>query len=139
MSGVRIPHHSLGKFKTYQLCCELQDTHAKLVTVTRTDLTPGYQAVQSIHAAIQFTQEHPSTTNEWYTISNYLVSLAVQNEHELKHLEHRARDQGLKVSSFHEPDLNNELTAICIEPSPVTQKLVRKIPLLFKTKPNESI
>lgn len=112
---------------------------SKLVTVTRDDISPGYQAVQSIHAAIQFTQEYPELTNEWYTSSNYLVSLTVKNESELLKLAYRARDHDLKVSMFYEPDIGNKLTAIAIQPSEITQKLVRRIPLLFKNKNNESV
>jgi hypothetical protein len=37
---------------------------------------------------------------------------------------------------FREPDIGNEITAVAIEPSPATQKLVRKIPLLLNSKIN---
>lgn len=100
--------------------------------MTRQDLSPGYQAVQSTHAAIQFTQEFPELTKEWYVSSNYLVSLSCKGEKELYELAYRARDGGLSVSMFHEPDIDNQLTAIAIQPSDLTQYLVRRIPLLFK-------
>ena len=109
------------------------------MTVTRDDISLGYQAVQSIHAAIQFTQEHPEITKEWYTSSNYLVSLSVKDEKELQKLAHRARDMGLEVSMFHEPDIGNQLTAIAIQPSEATQWLIKRIPLLFKNKNNENL
>jgi hypothetical protein len=44
----------------------------------------------------------------------------------------------LAYTAFREPDIGNEITAIAIEPSPLTQKLVSKIPLLFKNKINKN-
>lgn len=45
----------------------------------------------------------------------------------------------LHFTLFREPDLNNQITAVAIEPSPKTQKLVSKIPLMFKQKINETV
>jgi len=52
----------------------------KLYIITRKDMSPGYQGVQSIHAAIQFTFEHPEKCKTWFEFSNYLAFLAVQDE-----------------------------------------------------------
>jgi len=41
----------------------------------------------------------------------------------------KADKLGLKMSLFKEPDINNQLTAICLEPSILTQKLVKNIQL----------
>lgn len=111
----------------------MQD-NSKLVVVTRNDLSEGYRAVQSIHAAINFTFEHPNRAGPWFTNSNYLVSLAVENEKDLKSLIRDCCRNELAITVFREPDIGNQITAIAIEPSPITQKLVRKIPLLFKSK-----
>lgn len=40
---------------------------------------------------------------------------------------------------FREPDLGNVITAVAIEPSERTQKLVSKIPLLFKNKNKQNV
>ena len=112
---------------------ESQD-NAKLVTVTRADLSDGYKAVQSTHAAINFIFEHPGRAGPWFHNSNYLIELEAKDENELKHLIHKCEYHQLAYTVFREPDIGNQITAIAIEPSKQTQKLVRKIPLLFKNK-----
>jgi len=52
----------------------------KLYIVTRSDMSPGYQGVQSIHAAIQFGVEHPEIHKLWFESSNYLAWLAAKDE-----------------------------------------------------------
>lgn len=44
----------------------------------------------------------------------------------------------LSYTAFREPDIGNEITAIAIEPCKLSQKLVSKIPLLFKSKINQN-
>lgn len=100
-------------------------------------MTDGYKAVQSTHAAINFTFEHPSRAGPWFKDSNYLVQLEVENENELKKLIRKCEKKQLFYTIFREPDIGNEITAIAIEPSPLTQKLVAHLPLLFKSKNNE--
>lgn len=106
--------------------------------VTREDMSPGYQAVQAAHAAIDFTFEHPSRAGPWHTNSNYLVLLSLKNEKQLKLLIQKCNELQLCHTVFREPDIGNAITAVAIEPSDRTQKLVRKIPLLFKSKIYES-
>lgn len=101
----------------------------KLYIVTRRDLSPGYQAVQSIHAAQQFAIEHPLLNKEWQDKSNYLGLLSVKDEKALLHLASRAAKIGLSVSLFCEPDVNWKCTAIAIGPSSVAKLLLRKLPL----------
>ena len=115
----------------------MQD-HAKLVVVTRADLSDGYKAVQSAHAAIDFTFEHPGRAGPWHKDSNYLVLLELKNERQLHLLVEKCLALGLKHSAFFEPDIGDRLTAVAIEPSPLTQRLVSKIPLLFKRKKDEN-
>lgn len=112
---------------------ELQG-HAKLVSVTRRDLPAGAQAVQSSHALISFIFDFPNKASPWFKESNYLIQKSVEDELELKYLAEQCRNMGLEVSEFREPDIGNELTAIAIEPSSTTNKLVRKLPLLFSLK-----
>lgn len=103
----------------------------KLTTVTRRDLSPGYQAVQASHSTIQFVFEYPETSSFW--IKNpYLVHLSVENEEKLHILISKLKKSNLKYSVFREPDLNNQVTAIAIEPSDKTRKLVSNLPLMLK-------
>lgn len=104
--------------------------------VTRKDLTEGQRAVQSAHAAINFTFEHPDRAGPWWKDSNYLVLLEVENEDKLKDLIYKLNELNLRHAIFKEPDLDNKITAVAIEPSELTQKIVKKIPLLFKERTN---
>ena len=113
-----------------------QIQNSKLIVVTRADLSDGYKAVQSTHAAINFIFEHPGRAGPWFNNSNYLVQLEVKNENQLKLLMQNCDRLQLAYTAFREPDIGNCITAIAIEPSPLTQKLVSKIPLLFKNKIN---
>jgi len=103
----------------------------KLVTVTRTDIPEGHQAVQSTHAAIDFVFEHPTRAGPWYKNSNTLVMLTVKDVDGLKKLIKKCDYLRLEYTVFREPDMGNEITAICIEPHPETYKMVSKLPLLI--------
>lgn len=104
----------------------------KLFLVTRRDIAPGYQAVQSCHAIRQFSAEHPEVDSEWFNKSNYLALLSVADEKELMRLIVAADDCGLKWSAFREPDVGGAITAIAIEPHPKTQELCKSLPLALK-------
>lgn len=104
----------------------------KLYLVTRRDIAPGYQAVQSCHAIRQFTAEHPEVDTEWFTKSNYLALLSVENESELMRLLVAAGDLGLKWSAFREPDVGGAITAIAIEPHSKASELCKALPLALQ-------
>lgn len=87
----------------------------KLYLVTRSDLSPGQQAVQAAHALQAFNVEWPQEARAWHDGSNTLALLVVPDEATLTRLLHRARRRG-PVSEFHEPDRADELTAIAIGP-----------------------
>jgi peptidyl-tRNA hydrolase len=108
------------------------------VTVTRSDLSPGQQAVQAGHAAINFCFEHPARASPWFKDSNTLAYLQVDNEKALKELIYKARDQDITMTIFREPDLNNSITSIALEPGMKTQKLTSKLKLLFYEKSKKS-
>jgi peptidyl-tRNA hydrolase len=95
-------------------------------------LTIGQRAVQSTHAAINFCFEHRSRAGPWFENSNYLVQLSVSNEMELLKLIEKCEKMGITYTVFREPDLEDSITAIAIEPSPLTKKVVSHLPLLFK-------
>lgn len=101
----------------------------KLYVITRQDLAPGYQAVQSMHALRQFTAEHPDIDRLWFDNSNYLGLLSVENELDLYNLMERAQQQGIKFSIFREPDIGNQITAIALSPGPKSKKLCSHLKL----------
>lgn len=100
-----------------------------LYVVTRKDLTPGYQGVQGMHALAEFSLKFPDLYLKWYKESNYLCFLSVWDENELKRLARKAMDLGVKVTPFHEPDVNFEMTAIALEVGVKSQRLVKKLKL----------
>lgn len=110
---------------------KMKKNNSHLVTVTREDLDWGVQSVQSTHAAINFTQKYPAETHQWFTTSNYLWQCACKDEFELEGLAQKAEKLGLKIVRFFEPDINNQLTAIAIEPGEQTRKLVRNLPKML--------
>lgn len=106
----------------------------KLYVITRRDIAAGYQAVQSVHAGIQFIFEHPEYAECWYKQSNYLGLLSVATEVELIGLIERATAQDIRFSVFREPDIGNQITAIVLAPGLKSKKLCSKIPLALKDK-----
>lgn len=109
-----------------------QIKNKKLIIVTRRDLSLGYQAVQAAHAAIDFQHEYPREANDWHKTSNYLIFLTVADEKQLRLLILQAAKRGIKIKAFREPDINNELTAIALEPSEESRKLTSSFPLMGK-------
>lgn len=101
----------------------------KLYLITRRDISPGYQAVQSAHALRQFAHEHPEIDREWFEQSNYLALLSVADERALEELLEKADKAKLKWSAFREPDVGDKITAIAIEPHPRTQVICKNLQL----------
>ncbi len=122
--GQRPPKHGRRKVKPRPI-----KEGDKLYLITREDILPGYQAVQSCHAIRQFTADHPDIDGEWFTASNYLCLLSAPTERELMRLLVIAEDHGLKSSAFREPDIGGQITAIAIEPHPKTAKILEHLPL----------
>ena len=109
----------------------MHDTQ-KLYIVTRRDLAPGMQVAQSVHAAFEFARIHPIVTEHWMEISNNICVLAVKDEMELAGLYIAAKFLHLDCIDFREPDLDDEMTAIAIEPNELSQRLVRDLDLALK-------
>jgi hypothetical protein len=97
-------------------------------------LKPGAQIAQVAHAAIQFQHEYPLISKEWHDKSNYIVILAAKDEQDLIKVLERCGKAGLKVSVFTEPDLGNQITAIAIEPSDMTQRICSNLPLALRER-----
>jgi peptidyl-tRNA hydrolase len=95
-------------------------------------LEEGYQAVQSLHAGIQFVFEHPEYAEHWYKQSNYLGLLSVADEQELTKLIEQAAANDIHFSIFREPDIDNQITAVCLAPGPNSKKLCSKLRLALR-------
>ena len=102
----------------------------KLYLITRQDLSPAQQAVQATHAARQFHHEYPEIDQKWFETSNTLAFLSVPNEQALGVLLEKAASRGIPVAAFHEPDRDNELTAIAIGPR--GKKITQGLPLALQ-------
>jgi hypothetical protein len=88
--------------------------------------------VQSMHALRQFTAEHPEVDKHWFEKSNYLGLLSVSNENELTRLIEKAHHQGIKFSIFREPDIEDQITAIALEPGVKSKKLCSGLKLALR-------
>ena len=109
---------------------DTQINNSKLRIITRSDLPFSVQAVQAGHAAIDFQHQYPETSKFWQKNSNYLVYLTVKTEQELFKLLRKAESLGIKVTTFFEPDIDNQLTAIALEPSQLSKKVTSSLKLM---------
>ena len=78
----------------------------------------------------QFVADHPEVDKAWYEGSNNLVVLQVPNEDELLLLLALALARDVPVTSFREPDLDDEVTAVALGPSGAG--IVRQLPLALR-------
>lgn len=85
-----------------------------------------------MHAAIQFGFEHPDINKNWFYNSNYIGLLSVDKESDLIEIIKKAQEQKIAFSVFREPDVDNEITAIALEPGSRTKKLCSRISLALK-------
>ncbi len=87
-------------------------------------MSAGVQASQVVHAALAFAHEHPVAPD------HYLVLLEAPDMLALYWLLADAQRENLRVASFYEPDLDEQLTAVALEGA--AARLCRKLPLLFE-------
>jgi len=88
--------------------------------------------VQTTHSAFRFAQQFPDLTTGWMRDSEYLVSLSIDNEEKLKSLYNKLQDNGAHVVGFTEPDIGDQLTAICYYGTPEMRKHTEKLELALK-------
>lgn len=100
--------------------------------MTRADLPPGTQAVQALHAALEFALAHPAVVGDWHQASNILVVLSTPDELALGWLCDDAVAAGLQLTRFYEPDLGGALTAVALEPA--AHRLVSHLPLALEQR-----
>ena len=85
----------------------------RLYVVVDANLPSGLKMAQACHALRAFVAEHPDVERQWFEKSNNLVIL----EHpELASASDELESGGFTLTRFHEPDLKDELTAVCVEP-----------------------
>jgi hypothetical protein len=86
----------------------------KLFVVVDATLSSGLKTAQAVHAAIKFWNEFPTIARPWYTESNNVVVLEDDDLGSLvQNIWHK---EDCAISFFQEPDLDDNLTAICVEP-----------------------
>jgi DNA-binding Lrp family transcriptional regulator len=88
------------------------------------------QAAQAAHAAFEFSKEHRLITSGWMAESNFIVLVTVPDEQALSELVTAATMRGLRTTINFEPDVNNEPTAVVVEPCPESRRLCSSLPLL---------
>jgi vancomycin permeability regulator SanA len=90
-------------------------------------LSSGLKAAQCCHALRQFVSEHKERELKWFTTSNYLVLLETDWLEQIVFL---AKTNGIKYSCFYEPDLDNLLTAVALEPGVKSKKMCSNLKLV---------
>lgn len=90
---------------------------------------PGSQAVQSIHSLHEFEKQQKQSYEDWYQNSKTIVLLSVESIDELKKLHQKLETKNICVSTFCEPDLDYELTSICVLYCDKSRKQLRNLPL----------
>jgi len=92
----------------------------------------GYQCVQSAHSVAYFAIDYREEFERWHETSQYMVSLGAKDENHLKELINKADEKGVKVSIFIEPDLDNQITSITLEPCEAARKMTSSLPKIMK-------
>lgn len=90
------------------------------------------QIAQSIHAFREFCEQHTDIEKRWYVNSNYIVVLAAKDLTHLNQIICQCQEADVKIAIFSEPDMDNQITAITIEPGDISKKIVRRLPLALK-------
>ena len=85
--------------------------------------------MQTAHSVAEFAHKSPNHFQDWMRDSQYLVSLSVDNEEKLQRLFYKLQDNGAEVVAFTEPDIGDQLTAICYYGTPELRKITDKLNL----------
>ena len=97
------------------------DQNWKLRVVVDQTLAPGQQVAQALHAAIEFLYKYPELSSIWHTLSNSVVVMNCAPQ-EFSKLLSRCEKKGARYACFKEPDMDNRLTAVCVEPTRTGKK-----------------
>jgi len=101
--------------------------------ITRQDINPGYQCVQSNHATADFAYEHPQTFRQWKQESNSIICLSAKSEEHLLKL-YEKYSLLTPTIKFFEPDIS-EWTSICLYATPKIRKSLSHLSLTLKNYP----
>jgi hypothetical protein len=96
----------------------------KLFVVVNAALNAGLKCAQGIHAFRAFCGDYPHLEEYWHREHNNIVVL---QDDDIPSLAERLEAAGLRISRFTEPDLDDQLTAICAEPG--AWKQLSNVPL----------
>ena len=83
-----------------------------IYAITRRDLSLPQRCVQLGHSVFEASQEF----SQLYTQHPNLIACDVRDEQRLQSVIRKLQKNNIKFVAFHEPDRDNELTAICTEP-----------------------
>ena len=100
--------------------------------MTRKDIFPGYQLVQTAHAAAEYILRFRDESEVWARDSNSIITLAAQDLQGLEKLRDKLKDWGVKIAEFYEPDIDNQLTAIALLGDEQTRRKLSYLPLALK-------
>jgi hypothetical protein len=81
-----------------------------MYVLVRFDLAERYQIIQGSHALAQFALDAPTAFQMWG--NSTIVYLGVRGLKDLRAWKDRLATENLCAVSFHEPDLDGQLTAI---------------------------
>lgn len=109
---------------------QIKNNEIKLITITRSDISPGYSAVMACHSIADFAYQFPDTFENWKIESNSIICLSVKNEFELEKMYHKFKDITPTII-FYEPDVDQK-TSICLYGSSQIRKKLQNLPLLLK-------
>lgn len=102
----------------------------RLFIVVRGDLGLGLAAAQSVHAAFAFAQQHPALVEPWMRHSQFLVIVTVPDEVALIGIASNAIARDIALTTWHEPDLDGQATALALAPGLAARRLCANLPLL---------
>ena len=95
--------------------------------ITRQDINPGYQVVQSTHSIADFAHDHPEVFSKWKEESNSIICLSAKSQEHLLKL-YEKYSSLTQASLFFEPDVD-EYTSMCLYGSPEIRKALSHLPL----------
>jgi hypothetical protein len=85
--------------------------------------------VQTAHSVAEFAHQFPNHFEDWNRQSKYMISLSVDNEESLIDLYDKLKYYGANVVAFYEPDIDNQMTAICYYGTPEMRRYTQKLDL----------
>ena len=101
----------------------------RFYVAVRADLPFGLQMAQAIHAAFLYAQQDPEGMKKWLRDSQYVVVVAVPDDVGLHAVLERAAAEGVRAVVWREPDLDDAVTAVALQPGEAARRLCANLPL----------